>query len=444
MRGRPRFVTVAPCEIGSVVTVRESAAPSVLAHRASHDGLTGLLNQRAFRERLAAESERCAADGRPLSVIVVDLDHFKAINDVHGHPTGDRVLAEAAARIAGAARAVDTVGRIGGEEFAWLLPDDSAESALIAAQRLRAAINETPFAGGLSVTASMGICDLSTARNPESLLARADEALYWSKAFGRDAALVWSARTAGRLARGRAGGLDALAEIAAPSEEASALRAPHATLDRPAGAPARIAAPSTRRRTAQPARPPGSPRRPTRRRPAPPRARPGRRAVPRGPRRRARGRPRRGARLGPGAPGPPAPGRAAARRRQGRASRPAALAPRPALRARARARAPARERRRRPRRRAARPRAVRLDPPPPRALGRRRLPRRARRRRDPRRRAAARARRRVGHDDLRAPVPRARSPPRTRWPRSTTSPAPTCAPTPGTLLRTARAWLAQT
>ena len=133
MRGRPRFVTVAPCDIGSVVTVRDSAAPSVLAHRASHDGLTGLLNQRAFRERLAAESERCALDGRPLSVIVVDLDHFKAINDVHGHPTGDRVLAEAAARIAGAARAVDTVGRIGGEEFAWLLPDDSAESALIAA-----------------------------------------------------------------------------------------------------------------------------------------------------------------------------------------------------------------------------------------------------------------------------------------------------------------------
>jgi len=130
------------------------------------------------------------------------------------------VLAEAAARIAGAARAVDTVGRIGGEEFAWLLPDDSAESALIAAQRLRAAINDTPFAGGLTVTASMGICDLSTARDPERLLARADEALYWSKAFGRDAALVWSARTAGRIARGRSGGLDALAEIGEPDHGA--------------------------------------------------------------------------------------------------------------------------------------------------------------------------------------------------------------------------------
>ena len=145
---------------------------------------------------------------------MVDLDHFKAINDVHGHPTGDRVLAEAAGRIAGAARAVDTVARIGGEEFARLLADDAAESALLAAQRLRSAINETPFAGGLRVTASMGICDLSTARDPERLLARADEALYWAKAFGRDAALVWSARTAGRIARGRAGAMDALAEIA--------------------------------------------------------------------------------------------------------------------------------------------------------------------------------------------------------------------------------------
>jgi diguanylate cyclase (GGDEF)-like protein len=224
VHGRARFVTVSSCEIGSepgtVVTVRDASAPSVLAHRASHDGLTGLLNQRAFRERLVGETERCAADGRPLSLIVIDLDHFKGVNDLHGHPTGDRVLAEAASRIAGAARAVDTVGRIGGEEFAWLLPDDPAESALIAAQRLRASINETRFAGGLKLSVSMGICDLSTARNPENLLRRADEALYWSKAFGRDAALVWSARTAGRIARGRAGGLKTLAEIAEPAHGA--------------------------------------------------------------------------------------------------------------------------------------------------------------------------------------------------------------------------------
>lgn len=203
--GRPAFVTVAPCAIaggrsGSVVTVRDADAPSVLAHRASHDGLTGVLNQRAFRERLALETAR----EQPLSLIVIDLDHFKAVNDAHGHPVGDRVLAEAAARIAGAARAVDAVGRIGGEEFAWLLPGESASAALVAAQRLRTALRSSPLAG-VDVTASMGVCDLSTARDGDALLRRADEALYWAKAFGRDAALVWSARTAARIAAVRDG-----------------------------------------------------------------------------------------------------------------------------------------------------------------------------------------------------------------------------------------------
>ncbi|MDA0174313.1 diguanylate cyclase [Solirubrobacter taibaiensis] len=203
--GRPAFVTVAPCAIaggrsGSVVTVRNADAPSVLAHRASHDGLTGVLNQRAFRERLAVE----AARGETLSLVVIDLDHFKAVNDVHGHPVGDRVLAEAAARIAGAARAVDVVGRIGGEEFAWLLPGDAAAAALVAAQRLRAALRSSPLAG-VEVTASMGVCDLRTAHDADALLRRADEALYWAKAFGRDCALVWSARTAARIASVRDG-----------------------------------------------------------------------------------------------------------------------------------------------------------------------------------------------------------------------------------------------
>ena len=206
--GRPAFVTVAPCEIaggrsGSVVTVRDADAPSVLAHRASHDALTGLLNQGAFRERLAAE----AARGEALSLVVVDLDHFKSVNDEHGHPVGDRVLAEAAKRIAGAARAVDAVGRIGGEEFAWLLPGEDSAAALAAAQRLRAAIRDVPF-GALTVTASIGVCDLATARDPETLLRRADEALYWAKAFGRDAALVWSARTASRISAALEGSWD--------------------------------------------------------------------------------------------------------------------------------------------------------------------------------------------------------------------------------------------
>ena len=216
VRGRSRFVTVAPCSIGSVVTVRDTAAPSVLAHRASHDGLTGLLNQRAFRDRLAAESERSAVDGRPLSLVVIDLDHFKAINDVHGHPTGDRVLAEAAARIAGAARAVDAVGRIGGEEFAWLLADDDAlERRSSPPSACAPAITDTPFVGGLHDDRLHG--HLRPQRPP------ATRSACWRartrRCTGRRPSaatppLVWSARTAGRIARGRAGGLDALAAIA--------------------------------------------------------------------------------------------------------------------------------------------------------------------------------------------------------------------------------------
>src|SRR3954462_4609445 len=170
--GRRRRVTAiaAACVLGDgggvadVVTVRDRSADAAreaeLRRRADRDGLTGLLNKRSFGARLAEEAERLAARGRPLGLVVVDLDHFKAVNDEHGHPVGDRVLAEAARRIAEEAGAIDSVGRIGGEEFAWLLPDASAEEALLAAERLRAAIAARPFADGLRITASVGVCDL--------------------------------------------------------------------------------------------------------------------------------------------------------------------------------------------------------------------------------------------------------------------------------------------
>jgi diguanylate cyclase (GGDEF)-like protein len=209
-RRRRASLTIAPCELpgaspGWIVTVRDRSAQAAreaeLVRQAHLDGLTGLLNQRTFAGRLAEEAERLAAVGRPLSLIVVDLDHFKAVNDEHGHPAGDRVLAEAARRIAAEARAIDSVARIGGEEFAWLVPDASPEEALIAAERLRAAIRSRPFATGLPVTASIGVCDLGSAGDPAALMDRADQALYWAKAHGRDAALVWSPQTADRMTR---------------------------------------------------------------------------------------------------------------------------------------------------------------------------------------------------------------------------------------------------
>jgi diguanylate cyclase (GGDEF)-like protein len=215
--------------VAQVVTVRDRSADAAreaeLVRRADRDGLTGLLNKRSFDARLAEEAERLAARGRPLSLVVLDLDHFKAVNDEHGHPTGDRVLAEAARRITDEARAIDSVGRVGGEEFAWLLPDASAEEALVAAERLRAAIAARPFADGLRVTASIGVCDLAAAGGtPEALVERADQALCWAKAHGRDTALRWSAGAADVVgcARGLTGAPDdrvaALARIADAAE----------------------------------------------------------------------------------------------------------------------------------------------------------------------------------------------------------------------------------
>jgi diguanylate cyclase (GGDEF)-like protein len=219
-RRRRAAITVAPCplpggEPATLVTVHdrsaEAAREAELVRAAHRDGLTGLLNQRSFTERLREEADRLAARGRPLGLVVVDLDHFKAVNDEYGHPVGDRVLAEAAARIAAEARAIDSVGRIGGEEFAWLLPDASAAETLAAAERVRAAMAARPFAHGLPVTASIGICDLASTGDADTLMERADQALYWAKAHGRDAALQWTAATAARAARARA--------LAGPADE---------------------------------------------------------------------------------------------------------------------------------------------------------------------------------------------------------------------------------
>jgi len=228
-RRRRATVTVAPCplpggDVARLVTVHdrsaEAAREAELVRQAHRDGLTGLLNHRSFTARLAEEAERLSARGRPLGLVVVDLDHFKAVNDEHGHPVGDRVLAEAAQRIAAEARAIDSVGRIGGEEFAWLLPDASAGETLAAAERVRAAMRARPFAHGLALTASIGVCDLASASDAATLMERADQALYWAKAHGRDAALRWTAATASAVAaaRGLTGSpderIDALAHLA--------------------------------------------------------------------------------------------------------------------------------------------------------------------------------------------------------------------------------------
>jgi two-component system cell cycle response regulator len=155
--------------------------------RVFEDPLTRLYNRRFLFSQLGALVSASRRHGRPLAVAMADLDAFKAVNDSHGHETGDRVLAAAAAALARALRAEDVLGRLGGEEFLALLPDTGEEAASHAAERLRAAVQDVGSAGGLPpVTASVGWAVLAGGDEPDDLVRRADMALYSAKAAGRN------------------------------------------------------------------------------------------------------------------------------------------------------------------------------------------------------------------------------------------------------------------
>src|SRR4051794_13502546 len=148
------------------------------------DSLTGLLNHRGSQERLR-DALASAPDGEPVSVVVVDLDHFKRINDTHGHAEGDRALALAAGRLQSVVRDSDAVGRLGGEEFVLVLPGVDATAAREAADRARAAMNEVQI-GGRALASSAGVASYPVdAGDAAGLLACADAALYAAKDTGR-------------------------------------------------------------------------------------------------------------------------------------------------------------------------------------------------------------------------------------------------------------------
>jgi diguanylate cyclase (GGDEF)-like protein/PAS domain S-box-containing protein len=165
----------------------------------SQDTLTGLLNRRAFQERLQAETARARRHGRPLSLAILDLDQFRLINDRHGYPTGDRVLREAARRLRTLVREGEHLARVGGEEFGWVLPDAEGLGAIAAAERARNAIGKQPFPGVGFTTLSAGVCELQEAGDAEGLLRRAGQALGWAKQHGRDRSFRWSSDTAAEL-----------------------------------------------------------------------------------------------------------------------------------------------------------------------------------------------------------------------------------------------------
>ncbi len=156
------------------------------------DTLTGLHNRRYLERHLATLARQAAEREKSLSVLVIDIDHFKAINDAHGHAGGDEVLREFARRVGKAVRGIDIACRLGGEEFVVAMPDTDASLALLVAERLRQKIAEERFelAGGngtVAVTASIGIASLQSPDDTaDVLLKRADDALYRAKRSGRN------------------------------------------------------------------------------------------------------------------------------------------------------------------------------------------------------------------------------------------------------------------
>lgn len=164
---------------------------SELRHRASHDALTGALNHEQILIGLEHELSRARREQIPTAAIMLDLDHFKRVNDVHGHQAGDEVLRQTSERIRQALRGHDLTGRYGGEEFLVVLPHAGIDDALDVAERLRYAISATPIRANdveLTVTASLGVAGCATheVRTASELIGACDRALYRAKRAGRD------------------------------------------------------------------------------------------------------------------------------------------------------------------------------------------------------------------------------------------------------------------
>jgi diguanylate cyclase (GGDEF)-like protein len=175
---------------------------------ATTDGLTGLTNHRTFQVRLDEQLAQAQRYGKKLALILCDIDHFKSVNDTHGHPTGDVVLKGVARTLQREARNTDVVARYGGEEFAVIMPETDAAGALVIAERIRERVKALRFdAGGtaLQVTLSLGIAAIPDhARSKADLVERADACLYHAKRSGRDRTVSASSLRApppARLAR---------------------------------------------------------------------------------------------------------------------------------------------------------------------------------------------------------------------------------------------------
>lgn len=161
---------------------------------ANKDALTGLASRRYFFERLDGACEHASRHGRPLSLLMTDLDHFKRVNDRHGHPGGDIALRAFAELLLRRARAGDLPGRLGGEEFALLLPDTDCEQAVLVAERLRKeTLGLRPLGSEAQLSVSVGVAQRYAEERVTDLVTRADQALYSAKGAGRDCVVMAAA-----------------------------------------------------------------------------------------------------------------------------------------------------------------------------------------------------------------------------------------------------------
>jgi len=176
------------------LVIKLDDAQKQLKKLASTDELTGLKNRRHIMQRLGEEFERSTRLNEPLCVIILDIDHFKQINDTHGHPCGDQVLKQVALSISDSLRRYDSIGRIGGEEFLIVMPGAFLEDARTLAERQLHTIRTESFSDGqntFSLTISAGVSMLTPAdKQVSSLIKRADSALYAAKQNGRDQVMV--------------------------------------------------------------------------------------------------------------------------------------------------------------------------------------------------------------------------------------------------------------
>lgn len=166
-----------------------------LVRLATTDSLTGVWNRRYFLEQSARELARARRAAKPVALIMLDIDHFKSINDTYGHPVGDDAIRALVGACSGILRPSDGIGRLGGEEFAIILPGDDTDSAMTVCERLRQAISQIVVSsdhGDVTFTASFGMAlAMAEDTGAEAALSRADEALYHAKRSGRNRVVAW-------------------------------------------------------------------------------------------------------------------------------------------------------------------------------------------------------------------------------------------------------------